>query len=103
MRDGNRKGVNVMLHNKAKALNLVKAAMIALLIILFNAAILFFEYGKTDDVDMLIQKLKDEDCFVRDKATEALVIIGTPAVEPLLAARMKTIMSGRGQQRRWGG
>ncbi|MBU0701595.1 HEAT repeat domain-containing protein [bacterium] len=42
--------------------------------------------SKTDRVDKLIQELKDGGWNVRSNAAEALVKIGTSAVEPLLAA-----------------
>ena len=38
-----------------------------------------------NSVDPLIVALKDNNYFVRDSATEALIKIGTPAVEPLIA------------------
>ena len=39
-----------------------------------------------DEVDKLINQLKDEDGYVRRSAAEALVKIGKPAVEPLITA-----------------
>ena len=71
MRGDNRKvGANIMLHSKFAALNLVKAAMIALLTL---SCISFAGCGKTDEVDTdkvgtLIQWLKDEDRSVRELA-----------------------------------
>ncbi len=78
-----------MLHSKFAALNLVKAAMIALLTL---SCISFVGCGKTDEVDTdkvgtLIQWLKDEDKSVRVLAVEELgEIKDTRAVEPLIAA-----------------
>ena len=63
---GNGKGVNIMLHSKFVALNLVKAMMVALL---------FFSClpsSNADEVDTLIQKLKDKDRNVRWKAAWTL-------------------------------
>jgi hypothetical protein len=70
------------------ALNFVKAAMIALLIL---SCISFAGCGKTDEVDTdkvstLIQWLKDEDRSVRQLATEELgEIKDARAVKPLIA------------------
>ena len=77
-----------MLHSKFAALNLVKAAMIALLIL---SCIPFVGCGKADkkadEVDMLIQRLKDKNEGVRRMAAVALgEIKDTRAVEPLIAA-----------------
>jgi len=88
MNGDNRKGVNIMLHSKFVALNLVKAAVIALLIL---SCIPFVGCGKADkkadEVDMLIQGLKDKNEGVRRMAAVALgEIKDTRAVEPLIAA-----------------
>ena len=61
-----------MLHSKFVALNLVKAAMIALLIL---SCMSFIGCGKTDEVDAdkvvtLIQWLKNNDSGIRQMATE---------------------------------
>ena len=70
-----------MLHSKFVALNLVKAAMIAL--IFFSC----LPSSKADEVDTLIQKLKDNDKYVRRYAAEALGNIeDARKVEPLIAA-----------------
>src|SRR3990172_917616 len=81
MRGGNRKGVNVMLHSKFVASKIVKAAMIALLILSCLPS------SKADEVDTLIQKLKDKNWNVQQSAAEALgVIKDARAVEPMIAA-----------------
>lgn len=69
-----------MMRNKIMVSNLIKAAIIALFI--FSC----MPYSKADEVDTLIQKLKDKDSGIRWKAVEALVKIGAPAVESLIAA-----------------
>ncbi len=69
-----------MILNKVMALNFIKAAMITLLIFSYMPS------SKADEVSTLIQKLKGKDPFARRDAAEALVKIGTPAVEPLIAA-----------------
>ena len=84
-----------MLHSKFVALNLVKAAMIALLIL---SCIPFVGCGKADkkadEVDMLIQRLKDKNEGVRRMAAMALgEIKDTRAVEPLIA-ELKDVDSG---------
>ena len=78
------------INTKFAALNLVKAAMIALLIL---SCISFAGCGKTDEevdtdkVGTLIQWLKDEDNSIRVLAAEELgEIKDTRAVEPLIAA-----------------
>lgn len=43
-------------------------------------------YGQTDNVGQLIGRLNDKKTDVRDRATDALIKIGTPAVDPLIAA-----------------
>src|SRR3990167_758501 len=88
MRGGNRKGVNVMLHYKVVVWNLVKAAMIALLIL---SCIPFVGCGKADkkadEVDMLIQGLKDKNEGVRRMAAVALgERKDSRAVDPLIDA-----------------
>ena len=88
MRGGNGKGVNIMLHSKFVALNIFNAEMIALLIL---SCIPFVGCGKADkkadEVDILIQRLKDKNEGVRRMAAVALgEIKDTRAVEPLIAA-----------------
>lgn len=67
--------------SKAKYLNLVKAVVITLLIFSYMPS------SKADEVDTLIQKLKDKESDVRSEAAMALGKIKDPrAVEPLIAA-----------------
>lgn len=73
-----------MLHSKVVVSNLVKASMIVLLIL---SCIPFVGCGKGDNVDTLIQKLKNKDEDVRWRAAYALgKIKDARAVEPLIAA-----------------
>ena len=70
-----------MLHSKFVASKIVKAAMIALLILSCLPS------SKADEVDTLIQKLKDKNWRVQQRAAEALgEIKDARAVEPLIAA-----------------
>lgn len=74
----------ITMRNKTKAFNLIKAAMITLLI---SFCLPFVGCSKTDEVEILIQKLKDEDPSVQTKAAKALGDIkDARAVEPLIAA-----------------
>lgn len=88
MRGSNGKGVNIMLHSKFVALNLVKAAMITWLI--FSC----MPSTKADEVDTLIQKLKDNGKYVRKIAAEALGKTKDPRVVELLIAALKDDDSG---------
>ena len=70
-----------MLHNKVVVSHIVKAVVITLLISSCMPS------TKADEVDTLIQELKDKDSNVRAYTAKALVgIKDARAVEPLIAA-----------------
>lgn len=64
----------------------VKSSTVVKLIMLMAILSCVFSIGCSQDINTLIQKLKDKDSDVRWKAADKLARIGTPAVAPLITA-----------------
>ena len=75
-----------MRHHKIKSLNNAMVIMVSLIVFFCLPSIGYSQKNDINKVNQLIQKLKDEEWEVRDRAVNALVKIGTSSVEPLIAS-----------------
>jgi hypothetical protein len=74
-----------MCYRKVKILNYT--LKLAMMMLLFSFCLPLTGYSQKDEVNTLIQELKDENLCVRRNAAQALGLIKDPrAVEPLIVA-----------------
>jgi HEAT repeat protein len=77
----------MLMHRRGKKLNFVLKVKIFILVLKFSSlCIVYPQTNEVVGVVGLIQDLSDTDMYVRKRAVESLVRIGTPAVEPLISA-----------------